>query len=189
MKLCNPLNNQRGAILIFLLLAVTLLGLMAGIAGSSWQTIVQRAKEQELLWRGNQIRMAISSYYRTAQAGSKAAYPRSFEHLLKDPRFAGKKKHLRRQYRDPFTDEDFFLIKNQGGLITGVRSKSKLEPFKKDNFSSENEKFAGKLKYAEWEFIYTPDKKKKNPSQTTKSGNSVQPARGSGTPSWQVPTN
>ncbi|WP_321392382.1 DDE-type integrase/transposase/recombinase [uncultured Desulfuromusa sp.] len=47
----NPVANQKGAVLLMVLVAVTILGLTAGIAGSSWKTITQRAKEQELLWR------------------------------------------------------------------------------------------------------------------------------------------
>ena len=150
---------------MFVLVAVTLLGLMAGIAGSSWQTIITRAKEQELLWRGGQIRKAIGSYYNTASGGGKTAFPNSFEQLLKDPRFAGTKRHLRRHYFDPMTGEDWDLIKEPNGQIRGVRSRSTKEPFKKDNFSTENEKLVGKTSYAEWEFIYIPEKKKANPAK------------------------
>ena len=57
----NRLTNQHGVALMAVLMAVTILGLMSGIAGSSWKTIVQRGKEQELLWRGNQYRLAIES--------------------------------------------------------------------------------------------------------------------------------
>jgi len=66
------LNNQQGAILLMVLITVALMGLMAGIAGSSWQTIVQRAKEADLLWKGNQIRQAIGSYYEASQVGGAA---------------------------------------------------------------------------------------------------------------------
>ncbi len=159
MSVTQPLKNQQGSVLVFVLVAVTLLGLMAGIAGSSWQTIVTRAKEQELLWRGGQIRQAIGSYYRTAHGGGQLSFPANFEQLLKDPRFAGTKRHLRRHYLDPMTGEDWDLIKEPNGRIKGVRSSSQKEPFKKDNFSTENEKLAGKTKYSEWEFIYVPAKK------------------------------
>lgn len=179
----NPLNNQHGIALVFVLVAVTLIGLLAGIAGSSWTTIVQRSKEQELLWRGGQIRKAIGSYYKTAHAGAKTSYPSSFEQLIKDPRFVGVKRHLRRHYLDPMTGDDWALIKEPGGRIRGVRSSSHQEPFKKDNFSTENEKFAGKSKYVEWEFVYLPEKK--TSKKATGSGSSSvpvpAPAPGSGT--------
>ena len=173
----NPLNNQRGLALIFVLVAVTLLGLMAGIAGSSWQTIVQRAKEQELLWRGGQIRNAIGSYYNTAQGGSQFSFPANFEQLLKDPRFVGKKRHLRRFYFDPMTGDEWEFIKEPSGRIKGVRSRSDKEPFQKDNFSKENEKLAGKTTYAEWQFVYIPEKKtkKKPPGSKSKKSPFVTP--------------
>jgi Tfp pilus assembly protein PilE len=45
--------GQRGAILIMLLVMVVILGLAAGMAGQSWRSTVQRAREAELLWRGH----------------------------------------------------------------------------------------------------------------------------------------
>ena len=183
MTISNLLKNQRGFALVFVLVAVTLLGLMAGIAGSSWQTIVQRAKEQELLWRGGQIRRAIKAYYTTSHGGGKSAYPSRIEQLLKDPRFVGTKRHLRRPYLDPMTGEDWTLIKEPSGKIKGVRSSSEKEPFKKSNFSKENEKFDGKLTYAEWEFVYLPDKKKASVSSSTSSSATSVPASTVGSPS------
>ncbi len=56
-------KNQQGAALLMVLVAVSLFGLMAGIAGSSWKTIVQRSREADLLFKGNQIREAIGTYY------------------------------------------------------------------------------------------------------------------------------
>jgi hypothetical protein len=55
---------------------------------------------------------------------------------------------------------DWELIKDPGGRIKGVRSTFKEEPFKQGNFSAENEEFAGRGLYAEWEFVYTPKKTK-----------------------------
>ena len=157
--------------LIFVLVAVTSLGLMAGIAGSSWQTIIQRANEEELLWRGGQIRKAIGHYYKTAQAGSGSTFPRNLEQLLKDPRFVGTKRHLRRLYLDPMTDDEWVLIKEPNGRIKGVRSSSKKEPFKKDGFSVENQDFAGKAQYFDWQFIYEPKKaEQQSTTGTTQQG-------------------
>ena len=160
---------------------MTLLGLMAGIAGSSWQTIVQRGKEQELLWRGGQIRKAIASYYDTKQGGAKKSFPARFDLLLKDARFISTKRHLRQHYMDPLTGDDWVILKHPSGGIKGVRSGSEKEPFKKENFRIENEKFAGKTTYAEWEFIYKPDKNKpdKTSAKKNKGSQKVSPAGGS----------
>lgn len=148
------LTNQCGIALLGVLIAVTILGLMAGIAGSSWKTIMQRAKEQELLWRGDQYRQAIASYYQTAHAGAQAMLPRTLDDLLKDPRSVSTLRHLRKLYPDPLTGGDWVLVKGPAGRIKGVHSSSPLKPFKQDGFSEENKDFAGKTTYSEWLFVF-----------------------------------
>ncbi len=148
------LTNQRGVALMGVLMAVTILGLMSGIAGSSWKTIIQRGKEQELLWRGNQYRLAIESYHQTTHGGAKGVLPSNLESLTRDPRSVGTIRHMRKIYLDPITGEDWVLIKGPAGRITGVKSSSMLEPFKQDNFREENKDFAGKMAYSEWLFVY-----------------------------------
>ncbi len=71
-RMKSALSNQSGAVLLMLLVVVTLVGLLTGIAGSSWQTIVQRSKEEDLLWKGGQIRKAIGHYYDAVQKTGKA---------------------------------------------------------------------------------------------------------------------
>jgi type II secretory pathway pseudopilin PulG len=155
------LNNQHGAVLLMVLVSVTLLGLLAGIAGSSWQTIVQRAKEADLLWKGNQIRQAIGIYYTTshAQGAAPKAFPSKLEYLLKDPRFLETKRHLRRLYLDPMTGTEWELIMAPGGGIMGVNSSSDKEPFKQDDFAEENINFSGQQSYRDWQFIYKSKKR------------------------------
>lgn len=160
-------TNQRGVALIGVLVAVVVLGLMSGIAGSTWQTIVQRAKEQELLWRGGQYRKAIESYYKGVQAGGVAALPRDLDSLVKDPRSAATVRHLRRLYPDPITGEDWVVVKDPAGGITGVRSSSSLEPFKQEGFREENKDFSGKTSYSEWEFVFNVQEAKAETKKTT----------------------
>lgn len=163
-------GNQRGAILLFLLVSVTVLGLSAGIAGSTWSSTVQRAKEQDLLWKGNQIRKAIGSYYETKGApGTPLLFPQSVNDLLQDNRSLNTRRHLRQPYLDPMTGEDWEWIKAPEGGIKGVRSTSKKKPFKMDGFSEENKTFAGMWQYRDWEFIYQPKKKVAAKTPATKS--------------------
>lgn len=153
-------GNQRGAILLVILVAVTILGLSLGIAGTTWTSAVQQAKEKDLLWKGSQIRRAIGSYYETQHvAGTPLAYPQSVEDLLSDNRTIKTRRHLRKPYLDPMTGEDWEWIRAPEGGIKGVRSTSKKRPFKKDGFSEENKKFVGMWQYRDWEFIYQPKKK------------------------------
>lgn len=173
----KQIANQKGSVLLFVLVAVAILGLMAGIAGSSWKTITQRAKEEELLWRGNQYRKAIGAYYTAWHAGMHAVFPQTLEQLTRDPRMLGTVRYIRRLYLDPITGKSWIPIKDSTGRIRGVHSSSQLEPYKKGNFSKEDEDFAGKKTYAEWQFIYTPKAQyqTKQPVNKTKA-----PASGSG---------
>ena len=96
-----------------------------------------------------------------------ATLPKDLESLLKDSRSAATLRHLRKLYPDPITGQDWVLLKDPGGGITGVRSSSPLEPFKKDGFKAQNESFAGKESYREWEFSFNVQEAKKAASQKT----------------------
>lgn len=148
-------TRQRGSALILVLVLVVVLGLAAGIAGQSWQSLMQRAREAELLWRGQQYRQAIGSYYQVRQ-GTGKMYPASLKDLAKDPRFPDTVRHLRRLYDDPMTKGDWELVKGPGDQIIGVRSSSSLKPFQQDGFPPELESFRNKDSYREWEFTFTP---------------------------------
>jgi type II secretory pathway pseudopilin PulG len=167
------LSNQRGVTLMVVLVMVVVTGLTAGLAGTSWRSIMQRVKEDELLWRGDQYRKAIESYYDVNHGGIQR-YPARLEDLLRDPRSLQPVRHLRRLYPDPFTGEDWVIIKDPAGGIRGVRSGSEEEPFKKDDFPEEYEDFKDRMKYSEWEFSCTPPKKTEGAtagaSETSRSG-------------------
>ena len=148
--------GQRGTILLTLLFLVVLLGLAASLAGQALKDYVQREREDELLWRGQQYRQAIASYVK-GQSGVHM-YPSSLEDLLRDPRYPGVVRHLRRPYDDPMTGQPWELIRDGGNRVVGVRSSSTLKPFRQDGFDKELETFSGKGSYREWEFVYVPAK-------------------------------
>jgi len=160
MTFINQATNHKGSALLFLLVAVTIMGLLATVAGSTWKTITQRAKEEELLWRGNQYRKAIGAYYTSSHGGTQAIFPQTLEQLIRDPRMVGTVRYLRKLYLDPITGEGWELIKDSTGRIQGIHSSSQREPFKKENFAEENKEFAGKTTYADWRFIYQPKQSK-----------------------------
>ncbi len=172
-------NSQRGAILLLILVMVVILGLSATMAGQSWRSTMQRAREAELLWRGQQYQQAIASYYKVKH-GAQQILPAKLEHLLRDPRFPSVVRHLRKLYDDPMTGETWELITDPAERIIGVRSSSDLEPFRKDGFPEELAEFKDKESYLEWEFVFAPPKKSraaknsqpvKNPFVTPPSGN------------------
>ena len=168
MKCSHFLKNQRGATLMVVLLMMVVMGLAAGMAGNTWTNVMQREREEELLFRGNQYRRAIESYNKIAHAGTQAAYPKSVEDLLKDPRSLQTQRHLREKYKDPVTGEDFELIQQGGGItglpgavqsltgIRGVYSKSSREPFKKTGFREPYEDFNKAGAYSDWKFVFVP---------------------------------
>jgi type II secretory pathway pseudopilin PulG len=184
----RPLHNQRGVSLLVVLVIIVVMGLSLGTAGMAWKEMMQREREEELFFRGDQYRRAIESYYGTAQKGQRGAqgmYPNKLEDLLKDPRSTQTLRHLRRLYKDPMTGADFEKVQVGGeitglpgagqrfGGIKGVRSTSTLEPFRVAGFKKPYESFNGAGTYHDWEFVYTPEKK-----QPTQPGGAVPPVPG-----------
>ena len=151
-------GSQRGAILLVLLVVIVVMGLAAGMAGQTWRSTMQKAREAELIWRGQQYQQAIASYY-AVKHGPQNMLPSKLEHLLRDPRFPGIVRHLRKIYLDPMTGEEWELVKDPAERILGVRSTSDLEPFKQDGFPKSLDKLKGKSSYADWEFVFEPPKK------------------------------
>jgi type II secretory pathway pseudopilin PulG len=157
-KIRNPKSEIRpasGFTYVALLAAIVILGISMGAAGKYWSFVMQREKEEELLFRGEQYRLAIERYYRALPGRN--AYPPSIEELLKDSRTPAGKRHLRQAYKDPVTGEDFEVVRDQTKLnrITGVYSKSDKEPLKKTGFPEQYPDFENKTAYKDWKFVYT----------------------------------
>lgn len=154
------MNGDKGftypaALLLIIIVSVSLM-----VVQKQWSTIVKRDKEKELFFRAGQIVSAIESYYQTSP-GSLQQYPRSLSVLLKDNRFPGLKRHLRKLYKDPFSDSgEWGMIYDGKGGIKGIFSRSQDEPIKKGGFSKEYKSFKNKQKYSEWKFVYEPEKEK-----------------------------
>ena len=143
---------QRGFTYLGFLLFVAIAGAgLAAFADIASHT-AQREKEAELLFRGEQYRDAIASYYKKEQR-----YPKALTELLEDKRFPMPVRHLRRLYRDPITGEDDWgLVEAPGGGVMGVFSRSAEAPVKSGNFSERNREFGEATTYADWKFIHSP---------------------------------
>lgn len=140
---------------IALLILIAIMGVVLASASGVWHMTVQREKEQQLLFVGDQFRRAIDQYYMHAQSGS-GRFPMSLEDLLKDPRYPNTKRYLRKIYNDPITgSSQWGLVKGPSGEIFGVYSLSEDEPVKKNNFSSSDASFKDKAKYTDWVFMGT----------------------------------
>ncbi len=119
--------NSRGFTWWGLLLVLALSGAALSALGRSWSVQLQREREAELRFRGEQIREAIGRY---RQARQPAAWPVAMEDLLTDsrgPLEGSPRHHLRRLWSDPFTGRaDWELLPApppQSGFV-GVRSRA-----------------------------------------------------------------
>ncbi len=171
--------SKNGFALSFVVITLLFVGIGMASVGKIWSKIIQREKEEELLFRGDQIRKAIESYYYDSKnCRHPNMYPSSLEDLLKDKRCLSVQRHLRKLYKDPMTIDGewelipvtpegkvkgspfFGLEKGTGIRIKGVRSKSEKEPLKKTGFPDVYKNFEGKMRYKDWEFIFTPEQKR-----------------------------
>ncbi|PTN12166.1 hypothetical protein [Nitrosomonas aestuarii] len=98
-------NMEKGIIYLWALFAVTVAGVVMAGTGQLWQTKIQREKEMELLFIGDQFRKAIMSYHSNQLTGIRQ-YPESLDQLLEDKRGPVIQRHLRKIYIDPMTMTD-----------------------------------------------------------------------------------
>jgi len=137
---------------IFILM---IMGIMLGMMGESWSLIMRRDREEELLFRGKQIKDAIARF--NTVAGQPVTSLADLRYLYEaDPRFLERRRYLRKNYLDPITGKEWNFIKDPAKGITGVASSSDREPLKKANFPEEFKAFEGKDKYSKWQFVYLP---------------------------------
>jgi len=172
-------QGDRGVALLTVLFMVAILGLAASLAGQTLGALMQREREAELLWRGLQYQQAIASFYQVKH-GAQQMYPTNLEDLLRDPRFPGIVRHLRRLYADPMTGGEWELVKDPAEKLIGVRSTSDLVPFQQSGFPSGLETLEGKGSYREWEFVFIPAKKTDAAAPSPVAPGSGRPPSGSG---------
>ncbi|HEX2461046.1 MAG TPA: type II secretion system protein [Vicinamibacterales bacterium] len=88
-------NSERGYAMAALLVALSVMSIMLATALPVWRTMVQREREAELVFRGEQYVQAIELFSRRT-----GGFPPSLN-VLRDGRF------IRKLYKDPITDGDF----------------------------------------------------------------------------------
>jgi type II secretory pathway pseudopilin PulG len=148
-------HRARGFTYFGLLVLVAIMGIVLAAAGEIWHTAQKQEKERELLFVGNQFRLALNQFYRHTP-GQASRYPLRLEELLADPRYPGIQRYLRKIYVDPMTGRtEWGLLTGPSGEILAVHSLSEDAPLKKGNFRPEDKNFEGKTKYSEWVFLST----------------------------------
>jgi len=84
-------------------------------------------------------------------------YPRNLSDLLEDPRKPTSDRHLRKLHADPITgNSEWGIVKAPDGGVMGVQSLSEDKPLKSANFRARDREFEGKMKCADWKFVFTP---------------------------------
>lgn len=150
----GPRLNNGGFTYLMALMTIMLMGIMLAAAGQSWKTIVQREREEELLFRGTQIKNAITRWYTPRGKQPPATPLRELKDLLRDPRTATPMRYLRRLYTDPVTGKEWMIISDANKGIIGVASTSTLTPLKRGGFPDDLSDFTGKQQYSDWRFVY-----------------------------------
>lgn len=144
-------DGQRGYALMAAVIVVALVALATTVPLHSERQRQQRERETELLFAGRQIRDAIERY-RDASPGGVPQGPSGLHELLEDRRHPVPMRHLRRLYRDPFTNAaDWVLLREQGAIV-GVASRSKVVPLQRQGFAPEEAAFAEARHVGEWRF-------------------------------------
>ena len=149
-------RQSSGFTYIGLLIAIAIIGVALGAAGTVSYTAQRRENERELLFVGDQFRRAIGDFYEKAPGGLKR-YPQKLDELLRDNRYPSVQRWLRKVYVDPLTGKkDWGLVEVPGVGIRGVYSKSDLKPVKTTNFPAIYQSFSGAKTYSDWKFVYVP---------------------------------
>lgn len=142
---------------VLVILAVMMMAL--GAASQIWHSVMQREKEQELLFIGHQFRAAIGQYY--AQSGGR--YPLNLAALLESNDLgvtgagAKKSRFLRKIYQDPMINvSNWGLVTGPDKSVQGVYSLSEEKPFKTTGFINADADFELAKKYSDWQFVFKP---------------------------------
>ena len=153
-----PPPSERGFTYLGTLLLLAVITLV-GVAGLKLGAVSQRRiNEQALLDTGAAFGAALGSYARATPRGQSDA-PTTLQDLLKDPRFPGTVRHLRKVFIDPMTGtDDWGLVREEDGDgILGVYSRAKGRPIKLAGFDSRFVDFDGKQSYRDWQFSRPPE--------------------------------
>ena len=102
-------SSARGYAMVALLVALSVMSIMLTVALPTWRQMVQREKEAELVFRGEQYVRAIALYQRRQGPGT---LPPTIDLLVEE-------RYLRKAYKDPITGEDFVILRGGAGAGRG----------------------------------------------------------------------
>lgn len=147
-------GRQRGFGYLMLLFAMAAMGITLAGAGEVWRTASAREKEAQLLFVGQQFRLALASYRDRSPEGSPNT-PATLDDLLQDKRFPKPVPHLRRLWRDPMTNSTDWVLVKPGGRITGIHTRHMGEPVRTAH-EPQDAALSGTTVYSQWVFEAAP---------------------------------
>jgi type II secretory pathway pseudopilin PulG len=105
---CTPASNgrpgrsgldDRGFIMVVLLVGMAIVAIWMSAALPAWRQQMQRQREEDLIFRGEQYARAIVTY----QKKNQGAYPPNIDILVQN-------RYLRKKWKDPITNDDFVPV-------------------------------------------------------------------------------
>ena len=148
------MRRQQGFTYLGLIILLAIIG-MVGAAGLKVGSLLQRAAaEEELLEIGAAFSAALKSYADATPRGQ-PTQPKTLQDLLRDPRFPGARRHLRKIFVDPLTGKAEWGVIYLGDKVgvVGVHSLSNAKPLKVSNFDTRFTNLDNKKKISEWKFM------------------------------------
>ncbi|WP_075795328.1 type II secretion system protein [Massilia putida] len=158
MRSGKALRREGGFTYLGLIILVTVIGLV-GAATLKVDALLRRAQaEKDLLETGAAFSEALRTYAEATPKGQ-PSQPPSLQELLKDPRFPGVRRHLRKIFIDPLTGKAEWGIvwANPGDRrgVLAVYSLSKAKPLKVANFDARFSGFENRQHISDWKFVAT----------------------------------
>lgn len=149
-------RRDGGFTYLSLIILVAIIGLVSASTLKLGAVLQRSRAEQQLLDIGAAFSDALQSYADATPAGF-PPQPPSLKELLKDPRFPGVRRHLRKLFVDPMTGNAEWGVVYLGDKlgVLAVYSLSDAKPVKIGNFPARFEGLAGKQKISEWRFAAT----------------------------------
>lgn len=116
--------REEGFTYLGLLCAIAVMSIGLLVGSEVWVTSLRGERMQQLEWVGAQFVQAIGSYYESSPGAAKH-YPPTLEALVEDRRYLTTKRHLRRIYLNPFTNQaQWELVLHPSGGIVGIRAQT-----------------------------------------------------------------
>jgi type II secretory pathway pseudopilin PulG len=157
-RIPRRLAGSRGFTYLSLVILVAIIALVAATSLKLGSVLQRSRAETELLEIGAAFSDALKSYADATPQGQ-PTQPPSLKELLKDPRFPGTRRHLRKLFVDPVTGKPEWGIVYLGDKVgvLAVYSLSDAKPVKVGNFPARYSGFDGKSHISEWKFTMASD--------------------------------